>query len=82
MNPDIYKAVVDLIDIFANSTIDGEKVICYEIIKGIIDGNILKEKISPNEKITVNKQIIDSLEWLEGLGVTTKYKEEIMAFFR
>lgn len=36
---------------------------------------------SPNEKISVNKLIIDSLEWLEGLGVTIKYKEEIMAFF-
>lgn len=50
MNPAMYKEFVDLMDIFADSSCNGEKLVCYELIKDIIDGKILKDKISINEK--------------------------------
>ena len=80
MNQEMYEAVIDLIEIFDNCTVNGEEVWCFKLIKDIIDGKILIETITENKKKLAQMQINDSLEWIQSLGVTIKYKEELLAF--
>lgn len=79
MNQEMYEAVIDLIEIFDDCTVNGEDVWCFKLIKDIIDGKVLIETISENRRKLAQMQINDSLEWLQSLGVTIKFKEEILA---
>ena len=79
MNQEMYEAVIDLIEIFDDCTVNGEDVWCFKLIKDIIDGEVLIETISENRRKLAQMQINDSLEWLQSLGVTIKFKEEILA---
>ena len=79
MNQEMYEAVIDLIEIFDNCTVNGEDVWCFKLIKDIIDGKVLIETISENRRKLAQMQINDSWEWLQSLGVTIKFKEEILA---
>ena len=79
MNQEMYEAVIDLIEIFDNCTVNGEDVWCFKLIKDIIDGKVLIETISENRRKLAQMQINDSLEWLLSLGITIKFKEEILA---
>lgn len=79
MNQEMYEAVIDLIEIFDDCTVNGEDVWCFKLIKDIIDGKVLIETISENRRKLAQMQINDSLEWLQSLGVTNKFKEEILA---
>lgn len=78
MNKELYEAVVDLTEIFDNCTVNGEEVWCFKLIKNIIDGKTLIETVSENRKNLAQMQINDSLEWIQSLGVTIKFKEEIL----
>ena len=80
MNQEMYEAVIDLIEIFDDCTVNGEDVWCFKLIKDIIDGKVLIETISENRRKLAQMQINDSLEWIQSLGVTIKFKEEILAF--
>lgn len=75
----MYEAVIDLIEIFENCSVDGEEVWCFKLIKDIIDGKVLVENISENKKKKAQMQINDSFEWLQSIGVTVKYKAEMIA---
>lgn len=79
MEQEIYEAVMDLIEIFDNCTVNGEEVWCFKLIKDIIDGKVLIETINENKKMLAQMQINDSFEWIQSLGVTIKFKEEILA---
>lgn len=79
MNQEMYEAVIDLIEIFDNCTVNGEDVWCFKLIKDIIDGKVLAQTISENRRKLAQMQINDSLEWLLSLGITIKFKEEILA---
>ena len=79
MNKEIYEAIIDLIEIFDNCTVNGEEVWCFKLIKDIIDGKVLIESISESRKKLAQMQIIDSLEWIQSFGVAIKFREEILA---
>lgn len=79
MEQEIYEAVMDLIEIFDNCTVNGEEVWCFKLIKDIIDGKVLIETMNENKKMLAQMQINDSFEWIQSLGVTIKFKEEILA---
>ena len=79
MNQEMYEAVIDLIEIFDDCTVNGEDVWCFKLIKDIVDGKVLIETISENRRKLAQMQINDSFEWIQSLGVTIKFKEEILA---
>ena len=79
MEQEIYEAVMDLIEIFDNCTVNGEEVWCFKLIKDRIDCKVLIETINENKKMLAQIQINDSFEWIQSLGVTIKFKEEILA---
>ncbi len=77
MDKKIYAELLDLVDIHKNCISDGEEIFCFELIKEIVDGKIVKEEISKSKKVMAQKQLSESWEWLESLGVTIKYKNEL-----
>lgn len=65
-------------DIHNNCTSNGEKIFCFDLIKKIVDGEVLKENISEEQRILAQKQLVESLEWFQIIGVTIEYQEELM----
>ena len=80
MNAEVYQALSDLVDIFNNCTANGQEVFCFELIKDIAEGKIKKESITEEKKIIARKQLDESMEWLQSLGVKTKYQQELKEF--
>lgn len=74
----LYESVESLVEIFDNCDADGERVICFELIKEILDGKKNKEDISESKKKLAQKQLLNSMNWLDSLGVETKFQEEFM----
>ena len=65
-------------DIHNNCTSNGEEIFCFDLIKKIVDGEVLKENISAEQRILAQKQLVESLEWFQIIGVTIEYQEELM----
>lgn len=78
MNTEFYEELEDLVDIHDGCTANGEEIFCFKLIKEILDGNILKTDLHEKQKRLAQKQLIESLEWFQSIGVTVEYKEELM----
>ena len=44
----------------------------------LVDGEILKENISEEQILRAQKQLIESVEWFQIIGITIEYQEELM----
>lgn len=81
MDDRIYKVLEEMVEIFDNSTIDGDNVWCFEFIKKIVDGEILKEDIDENIKLLARKQFEKEEEWFRlCFGIEMPYNEELKVF--
>ncbi|MBR4083927.1 MAG: hypothetical protein IKK33_06545 [Lachnospiraceae bacterium] len=78
MNTEFYEQLNDLVDIHNNCTSNGEEIFCFDLIKKIVDGEVLKENINEEQRILAQKQLVESLEWFQIIGVTIEYQEELM----
>lgn len=78
MNTEFYEQLNDLVDIHNNCTSNGEEIFCFDLIKKIVDGEVLKENIDEEQRILAQKQLVESLEWFQIIGVTIEYQEELM----
>ena len=63
MNTKFYEQLKDLVDIHDNCTSNGEEIVCFNLIKKIVDDEVLKENISEEQRILAQKQLVESLEW-------------------
>lgn len=78
MDKDFYQSLEDLAEIFSDCSIEGEQIWCFEFIKKIINGELVKENIDKELKISMQEQLKESLEWLQSLGIKTKYQKEFL----
>lgn len=78
MNTSFYEQLKDLVDIHDNCSSNGEEIFCFDLIKKIVDGEVVKEDISEEKLILAQKQLAESFEWFEIIGVTIEYQEELM----
>ena len=78
MNIEFYEQLKDLVDIHSNCTSDGEEIFCFDLIKKIVDGKVSKTDISEEKMLLAQKQLLESLEWFQIIGVKIKYQEELM----
>ena len=78
MNTEIYQALMGLEEIFNDAFLEGEKIVCYKLIKEIVNGEISKQDISENERALAQRQLNLSMEWLQCIGVTIQYQDEFV----
>lgn len=78
MNQEFYEQLLELVDMHDNCTANGEEVFCFKLIKSIIDGEKNKNDISESQRMLAKKQLIESFEWFQILGVSIEYQEELM----
>lgn len=74
-----YQALMDLVEIFDNSIIEGEEVWCFKLIKEIVDGQVLREDICARKRILAEEQLCKAIDWLRSLGVVIEYQNELLA---
>ena len=65
-------------EIHHNCTSNGEEVFCFELIKKIVDGDVSRENISEEQRLLAKKQLAESFELFEMIGVTVEFQEELM----
>ena len=63
MNTEFYEQLNNLVDIHNNCTSNGEEIFCFDLIKKIVDGEVLKENINEEQRILAQKQLVESFEW-------------------
>lgn len=78
MNIEFYEQLKDLVDIHDKCTSNGEEIFCFSLIKKIVDGEVLREDISEEQRLLAKKQLVESFEWFEIIGVTIEYQEELI----
>ena len=78
MSIEFYEQLKDLVDIHDKCTSNGEEIFCFSLIKKIIDGEVLREEISKEQRTLAKKQLVESFEWFDMIGVTVEYQEELM----
>lgn len=82
MNIEFYKEIEDLVDIHENCLSNGKEIVCFKLIRDIVDGKVLKENVSIAKKKLAQEQLAESLEWLESIGISVKYKEDFINMFK
>ena len=78
MDKKFYEQLKDLVDIHDNCNSDGQEIFCFDLIKKIVDGEILKENINGDQILRAQKQLKESFEWFQIIGITVEYQEELM----
>lgn len=78
MNNQFYEQLQELVNMHEKCTSDGEEIFCFKLIKSIIDGEKTISDISESKIKLAQKQLNESFEWFEIIGVSVEYKEELM----
>lgn len=78
MNTEFYNQLKDLVEIHDKCTANGEDIFCFDLIKKIVDGEVLKENINDEQQVLAYKQLVESLEWFQMIGITIEFQEELL----
>ena len=78
MNVEFYEQLNGLVDVYKNSSSNGEEIICFNLIKDIVDGVVLKDDVRDEKLLLAKKQLAETIELFQIIGVTMEYKEELM----
>lgn len=81
MTAGAYEALLDLIEIFEDTTIGNQEIDCFNLMKRIVDGKISKESLDNDKKLQAQRQLDAAKTWLQSLNIKLEYKEELFSFF-
>lgn len=80
-NEDMYKELLDYIDIFDGCYVENIEVQCFQLIKGFIDNNIDLDYVSLEKINLIKKQLEESFKWLDEINIKINYRDDFMSYF-